>query len=85
MEMLNEIGKRAKIAKYDVQKYTTQMKNEALVHIANKLVACSDEILKANQIDISKAKENEAESHTTPLRLKKPQIFLLHIRINTIE
>ena len=28
MEMLNEIGKRAKIAKYDVQKYTTNMKNE---------------------------------------------------------
>ena len=58
MEMLNEIGKRAKIAKYDVQKYTTNMKNEALVHIANKLVACSDDILKANQMDIDKAKDN---------------------------
>lgn len=58
MEMLNEIGKRAKIAKYDVQKYTTKMKNEALLHIANKLIACRDDILKANQIDISKAKEN---------------------------
>ena len=58
MEMLNEIGKRAKIAKYDVQKYTTNMKNEALVHIANKLVACSDDILKANQMDIAKAKDN---------------------------
>ena len=30
MELLNEIGKRAKVAKYDVQKYTTQMKNETL-------------------------------------------------------
>ena len=58
MEMLNEIGKRAKVAKYDVQKYTTNMKNEALVHIANKLVACSDDILKANQMDIDKAKDN---------------------------
>ena len=58
MEMLNEIGKRAKIAKYDVQKYTTNMKNEALVHIANKLVACSDDILKANQMDSAKAKDN---------------------------
>lgn len=58
MEILNEIGKRAKIAKYDVQKYTTEMKNEALVHIADKLVACSEEILKANQMDIDKAKEN---------------------------
>ena len=58
MEMLIEIGKRAKNAKYDVQKYTTAMKNEALVHIADKLVACSEEILKANQNDIDKAKEN---------------------------
>ena len=58
MEMLIEIGKRAKNAKYDVQKYTTAIKNDALVHIADKLVACSEEILKANQMDIDKAKEN---------------------------
>ena len=58
MDMLTEIGKRAKTAKYDVQKYTTKMKNEALVHIADKLVAESEEILKANQMDIDKAKEN---------------------------
>ena len=58
MEMLNEIGKRAKTAKYDVQKYTTEMKNEALIHIADKLVACGEEILEANRKDIEKAKEN---------------------------
>jgi len=58
MEMLIEIGKKAKIAKYDVQKYTTTMKNDALIHIANKLVSCSEDILKANQMDIAKAKEN---------------------------
>lgn len=58
MEMLNEIGKRSKNAKYDVQKYTTEMKNEALVHIADKLVSCSEDILKANRMDIDKAKEN---------------------------
>ena len=58
MEMLNEIGKRAKNAKYDVQKYTTEIKNDALIHIANKLIACSEEILEANQMDINKAKEN---------------------------
>ncbi len=58
MDMLIEIGKRAKAAKYDVQKYTTKMKNEALIHIAEKLVACSEDILKANQMDIDKAKDN---------------------------
>ena len=57
MELLNEIGKRAKTAKYDVQKYTTQMKNEALIYIADKLTACSEEILNANRMDIDKAKE----------------------------
>ena len=57
MDFLNEIGKRAKSAKYDVQKYTTEMKNEALIHIADKLITCSDDILKANQMDILKAKE----------------------------
>ncbi len=58
MEMLNEIGKKAKKTKYDVQQYTTNTKNEALIHIADKLVACSEEILKANQMDIDKAREN---------------------------
>ena len=58
MEMLIEIGKRAKNAKYDVQKYTTDMKNEALIHIADKLIQCSEEILNANKKDIDKAKEN---------------------------
>ena len=58
MEMLNEIGKRAKVAKYDVQKYTTQMKNETLIYIADKLISCSEEILDANRKDIVKAKEN---------------------------
>ena len=58
MEFLNEIGKRAKSAKYDVQKYTTEMKNEALIYIADKLIANSEELLAANQKDIAKAKDN---------------------------
>ncbi len=58
MEFLNEIGKRAKSAKYDVQKYTTEMKNNALLHIADKLIANSEELLNANKRDIDKAKEN---------------------------
>lgn len=58
MEILNEIGQRAKEAKYDVQKYLTETKNVALIHIADKLIACSEDILKANQMDISKAREN---------------------------
>ena len=58
MEFLNEIGARAKEAKYDVQKYTTAMKNEALIYIADKLVACSEEVLEANKKDIEKAKDN---------------------------
>lgn len=57
-DMLIEMGKRSKSAKYDVQKYTAQMKNEALIHIADKLVECKEEILCANQKDIDKAKEN---------------------------
>ena len=58
MELLNEIGKRAKNAKYDVQKYTTEMKNTALIHIADKLIASTEILLAANQKDIEKAKEN---------------------------
>lgn len=58
MEFLNEIGKRAKSAKYDVQKYTTEMKNNALIYIADKLIANSEELLIANKRDIDKAKEN---------------------------
>lgn len=58
MEFLNEIGKRAKSAKYDVQKYTTEMKNNALIYIADKLIVNSEELLIANKRDIDKAKEN---------------------------
>ncbi len=58
MDFFNEIGMRAKKAKYEVQKYSTETKNDALEYIADKLVACSEEIIKANQMDIAKAKEN---------------------------
>lgn len=58
MDILNDIGRRSKSAKYDVQKYTTEMKNEALSYIADALVSHSNEILEANQMDTLKAKEN---------------------------
>lgn len=58
MDRLLEIGQCAKKAKYDVQKYTTEQKNAALVCIADTFLSQQDELLAANQKDIAAAKEN---------------------------
>lgn len=54
---LKELGEQAVCAKYDLQKMSTNDKNTALSVIADALVQDADTILKANEKDIKKAKE----------------------------
>lgn len=49
---LISMGKKAIEAKYELQKLTTEVKNMALLACADALVANSEVILKANQIDV---------------------------------
>lgn len=57
MELIS-MGQRAVSAKYELQKLTTQVKNEALLACADALLKHSDIILAANQMDVDKGLEN---------------------------
>jgi len=58
MTDLNEIAKLAKTAKASMNKLDLQTRNETLLKVAQNLIADTELILKANEIDINKAVEN---------------------------
>lgn len=58
MEYLNAIGRRAKAASTLLGKVSNQRKNEALLAIADALKLNQDAIIKANELDVEKAKQN---------------------------
>ena len=55
---LNSVLEKAKTAKPVISRLGTDDKNNALIAVAEHLIKCKDEIVKANRIDISKAEEN---------------------------
>lgn len=55
---LEELGKKAAIAKYEVQVLTTEEKNNALKSVADALIANTDFIIKENAIDLKNGEEN---------------------------
>jgi len=55
--MINEMGKAAKLASYQLAQCSTKTKNQALINIAELLELNADKILKANQKDMTIAKE----------------------------
>ena len=55
--MINEMGKAAKLASYQLAQCATKIKNQALTHIADLLELNANEILDANQKDMAMAKE----------------------------
>ncbi len=55
---LEELGKKAAAAKYEVQILTTEEKNNALKAVADALVANTDFIIKENAIDLKNGEEN---------------------------
>ncbi|MCM1103509.1 MAG: glutamate-5-semialdehyde dehydrogenase [Clostridium sp.] len=56
--MLEEIGKRAVLAKYELQTISTDKKNEALCRVADGLIADTGKILAANEQDMQNGKEH---------------------------
>lgn len=57
MEELNRIGQRAKKASGQLAHLNTDDKNRILLHVAELLVAQSEQILKANRSDLEQASE----------------------------
>ena len=55
---LTEICKNAFEAKYEVQNLSTETKNDALRKVADKILESSNEIIRANGIDLENAKIN---------------------------
>ena len=55
---LNSLGEKASAAKYEVQILDTETKNRALETVAKALIANTDVIIAANDIDIKNGEEN---------------------------
>ena len=72
---LEAMGKNAIEAKYQVQVLTTEEKNQALLKVGEALISNTDEILKANDVDIKNARENNmAEGMVDRLKLTEERI-----------
>lgn len=57
MELLNQLGENALAAKYELQKLSTDAKNQALITVAHALVRESGQIIQENEKDIERGKE----------------------------
>lgn len=57
MSELEQIGKLAVSAKYELQKMSTQEKNKALLTVADRLVADTETILKGNEEDMERGRQ----------------------------
>lgn len=62
MKTLQELGQSAVAAKYEVQKLSTERKNEALKAVAKALVSKKQEIIRANDIDLKNGQEKGMNS-----------------------
>lgn len=57
-EMLEQLGRNAREAEGKVRSLSTNKKNQVLSAVADALVAASDELLRANAIDVENGKKN---------------------------
>ncbi len=74
-DMLLNLCKRAKKVKYEIEKLTAEEKNKALFHAADMLIARSEEIISANDIDIKNGIEKGMhEGLLDRLKLTQPRI-----------
>lgn len=62
MMKLRELGQKAVTAKYEVQKLSTQEKNDTLVYVADALVKKTARLIAANAVDIRTGEEKGMHS-----------------------
>lgn len=76
--MLEQIGKKAQLAAFELSQCTSDEKNTALRYIADLLEQRSEEILTANQQDIYTAKNNHAgEALLDRLLLTRERLYAI--------
>ena len=68
------IAKNAKIASIEMAELTTEIKNNALLEIANKLEKHSEEIFLANKLDLETSKDNVSPSVYNRLKLDENKL-----------
>lgn len=75
MSNLLEIGNNAIRVKYELQKLSTDKKNEVLICTANSLIAHSDRIIKSNEMDVKNGEDKGMHPGLVDrLRLTKERI-----------
>lgn len=57
-EMMQDIGRRARVASRAMARASAEQKNQALLHIAKLIRQNANEIQKVNQLDVERAKSN---------------------------
>ncbi len=57
-ELLEKMGRNAKAAEICTRSLSTNDKNRVLQAVADRLVACTKELLQANALDVENAKQN---------------------------
>ena len=57
-----EVAKKARIASYELAQFNRDVKDKALIAMADALVVNIDKIVKANQIDVENAKNSGTEA-----------------------
>lgn len=63
-EMLLELGQNAKEAENMLRTITTNKKNQVLAAVAEHLVECTDELIKANAVDVENGKKEQYAGRT---------------------
>ena len=58
-DRLLQLGKNAKKAETELRNITTNKKNEVLEAVAEHLVECTEQLLKANAVDVAHGRENQ--------------------------
>ena len=72
---LRDLGQRAKAASKQLTRATTMQKNVALIAMADSLLRCQDDILRANAIDVENAKARTLEAYFVDrLMLNPPRL-----------
>ncbi len=76
MELLNQLGKNAVAAKYELQKLTADVKNQALIAVADALVRESGRMMQENEKDLRRGEEKGMHPGLLDrLRLTKERIM----------
>ncbi|MBE6933915.1 MAG: glutamate-5-semialdehyde dehydrogenase [Ruminococcaceae bacterium] len=71
---MKEMLKNAKAARADIARLTTVQKNEALLAMADALLACQQDVLDANALDLDAAKDSISQVMLDRLRLSPDRI-----------